>query len=79
MEGLIESGLLERQAASRLDSTFVLGLVSHIRRFECGRKTFRLAFRGLQAQERDPVRPALQSVRWERYVENMFSPFPEQG
>ena len=72
VQGLVEAGLLKRQAARRLDSTFVLGLVSHMGRLECVRETLRLALQQLQAQGPAEGRPALWPIWWERYVENQL-------
>jgi transposase len=55
-----------------VDSTFVLGLVSHMGRLECVRETLRLALEQLAKQVAAVERPALWPVWWERYVENQL-------
>ena len=68
---LVQCGLINPKSSRRLDSTFVLGLVSHMGRLECARETLRLALEEL-ADRQGPTqgRPALWPTWWERYVEN---------
>lgn len=71
VQELVHCGLISTKSSRRLDSTFVLGLVSHMGRLECVRQTLRLALEELldrQAPTED--RPALWPVWWERYVES---------
>ena len=72
VQGLVQGGLIKGQAARRVDSTFVLGLVSHMGRLECVRETLRLALEQLAKQVAAVDRPALWPVWWERYVENQL-------
>ena len=72
VQGLVQGGLIKGQAARRVDSTFVLGLVSHMGRLECVRETLRLALEQLAKQVAAGDRPALWPVWWERYVENQL-------
>jgi len=72
-EGVLKAmrvaGYLPKKSPQRLDSSHVLGLVSHMSRLECVRETLRL---GLEALERIEAlaRPEAWPVWWERYVES---------
>jgi len=72
VQGLVQGGLIKGQAARRVDSTFVLGLVSPMGRLECVRETLRLALEQLAKPVAAVDRPALWPVWWERYVENQL-------
>ena len=67
---LVQAGLVKAHAARRIDSTFVLGLVSHMGRLECVREAVRVALLELAPQLPKEQRPALWRLWWERYVEN---------
>ena len=70
IDGLLEAGLMSRRSAQRLDSTQILGLVSHMSRLECMRQTLRLALEELEQSAQVFGRPTFWSELWERYVEN---------
>ncbi len=72
IQGLVQCGLLDPQAPRRLDSTFILGLVSHMGRLECVRETLRLALQELHSHAPPQGRPNLWPTWWERYVENQL-------
>jgi transposase len=72
VKALVACGLVKGQTSRRLDSTFILGLVSHMGRLECVRETLRLALEELNPQAPSQGRPALWSVWWERYVESQL-------
>jgi transposase len=72
VQGLVQCGLIKGHASRRLDSTFVLGLVSHMGRLECVRETLRLALVELARQAPAQGRPALWPLWWERYVESQL-------
>ena len=64
-----EAGYLPKQGRQRLDSSHVIGLVSHMSRLECVRETLRLALEALEPIGA-PGRPESWPVWWERYVES---------
>jgi hypothetical protein len=64
-----EAGYLPKKARQRLDSSHVIGLVSHMSRLECVRETLRLALEALEPIEA-LARPEAWPVWWERYVES---------
>jgi hypothetical protein len=70
LKGLESSGLLPRRRKERIDSTQVLGLVSHMSRLECCRQTLALALKELAGRVTESPRPAWWPVLWERYVES---------
>ena len=70
LKGLESSGLLPRRRKERIDSTQVLGLVSHMSRLECGRETLALALKELARQVAESDRPSWWPALWERYVES---------
>lgn len=72
LKELVDCGLIHPQAARRLDSTFVVGLVSHMSRLECVRQTLRLALQELEPQVPTQSRAAQWQIWWERYVENQL-------
>jgi Transposase DDE domain/Transposase domain (DUF772) len=72
LKGLESSGLLPRRRKERIDSTQVLGLVSHMSRLECCRQTLALALKELVPILSESTRPAWWPVLWERYVESRF-------
>jgi len=63
------AGYLPKRNRQRLDSTHILGLVSHMSRLECVRQAMRLALEEL-SQDEKLARPAAWPVWWERYVES---------
>ncbi|MGB7548114.1 MAG: transposase [Terracidiphilus sp.] len=69
LNAMREAGYLPRKARQRLDSSHMLGLVSHMSRLECMRETLRLALEALERIEA-LARPEGWPVWWERYVEN---------
>lgn len=64
-----KAGYLKAHKAQRLDSTHMLGLVSHMSRLECVRETVRLALEAL-AELPEVQRPESWPVWWERYVQS---------
>lgn len=64
-----KAGYLKAHKAQRLDSTHVIGLVSHMSRLECVRETVRLAMEVL-AEFPEGTRPESWSLWWERYVQS---------
>jgi hypothetical protein len=72
LKGLESSGLLPRRRKERVDSTQVLGLVSHMSRLECCRETLALALKELARRVDHSTRPAWWPTLWERYVESRF-------
>jgi len=72
LKGLESSGLPPRRRKERLDSTQVLGLVSHMSRLECCRATLRQALAELAKGLAESARPAWWPTLWERYVESRF-------
>jgi len=64
-----KAGYLKSHKAQRLDSTHVLGLVSHMSRLECVRETLRLALEIL-AELPQEQRPEAWPIWWERYVQS---------
>lgn len=70
---LVHCGLINPKSSRRLDSTFILGLVSHMGRLECVRETLRLALVELIDQQAPTQgRPAFWPTWWERYVESQL-------
>lgn len=69
LHAMREAGYLPKKARQRLDSSHVIGLVSHMSRLECVRETLRLALEALEPIEA-LARPAAWPVWWERYVES---------
>lgn len=72
LKGLESSGLLPRRRKERIDSTQVLGLLSHMSRLECCRETLGLALNELARVVPESMRPAWWPALWERYVESRF-------
>jgi len=72
LKGLEASGLLPRRRKERLDSTQVLGLLSHMSRLECCRETLRQALEEVAKTLAEASRPAWWPTLWERYVESRF-------
>lgn len=72
LKGLEASGLLPRRRKERLDSTQVLGLLSHMSRLECCRTTLRQALEEIAKTLAEASRPAWWPTLWERYVESRF-------
>jgi hypothetical protein len=70
VRGLEASGLLPRHRKERIDSTPVLGLVSHMSRLECCRETLGRALQALAPAVAPSARPAWWPTLWERYVES---------
>jgi len=69
LEKMRAAGYLPKRNRQRLDSTHIIGLVSHMSRLECQRQAIRLALEEL-AQDEKLSRPAAWPVWWERYVES---------
>jgi transposase len=69
LEKMQASGYLPKRNRQRLDSTHILGVVSHMSRLECVRQTLRLTLEEL-SQDEKLSRPAAWPVWWERYVES---------
>jgi len=67
---LLDCGLIKAKSSRRLDSTFVLGLVSHMGRLECVRETLRVALQQIEAAAPAQGRPDTWPAWWERYVES---------
>lgn len=76
---LVESGLLKKQASRRLDSTLIVGLVSHMGSLECVRESLRLALLELDALGATDRPQAGWALWWERYVENQLDYRAETG
>jgi transposase len=69
LQAMRKAGYLKAHKAQRLDSTHVLGQVSHMSRLECIRETVRLALEVL-AEVPEKERPESWATWWERYVES---------
>ncbi|MCX5792643.1 MAG: transposase [Elusimicrobia bacterium] len=69
LEQMSAAGYLPKRTRQRLDSTHIIGLVSHMTRLDCVRETLRLALEDLAQIENLP-RPAAWALWWERYVES---------
>jgi len=69
LEQMREAGYLPKRNLQRLDSTHIIGLVSHMSRLDCVRQTLRLALEEL-AQVEKLSRPTAWTLWWERYVES---------
>ncbi len=69
LQAMRKAGYLKAHKTQRLDSTHVVGLVSHMSRLECMRETIRLALEVL-AELPESDRPASWPIWWERYVES---------
>lgn len=69
LEQMSAAGYLPKRTRQRLDSTHIIGLVSHMTRLDCVRETLRLALEDL-AQIEKLARPAGWGLWWERYVES---------
>jgi transposase len=69
LEQMSAAGYLAKRTRQRLDSTHIIGLVSHMTRLECVRETLRLALEDLAQIEKLP-RPAAWALWLERYVES---------
>jgi len=69
LELMSSAGYLAKRTRQRLDSTHIIGLVSHMTRLDCVRETLRLALEDL-AQIEKLSRPAAWALWWERYVES---------
>ena len=69
LEKMRAAGYLPKRSRQRLDSTHILGVVSHMSRLECVRQAIRLALEEL-AHDEKLARPEAWPVWWERYVES---------
>jgi len=69
LQGLEHKGLVPRRGKQRLDSTHILGLVSHMSRLEKTRETIRLFLEMLERRQRLGEVPEGQLLR-ERYVDS---------
>ena len=69
LNAMREAGYLPKKTRQRLDSSHVIGLVSHMSRLECVRETLRLALEALEPIE-EMARPEAWPLWWERYVES---------
>lgn len=69
LEAMKEAGYLPRKTKQRLDSTHVVGLISHMSRLECVRETIRLALKVLESKD-EFTRHEGRQLWWERYVES---------
>lgn len=69
LNAMREAGYLPKKTRQRLDSSHVIGLVSHMSRLECVRETIRLALEALEPVEA-LARPEAWALWWERYVES---------
>lgn len=69
LQAMRKAGYLKAHKAQRLDSTHVIGLVSHMSRLECVREAMRLAMEVL-AELPESTRPGSWSLWWERYVQS---------
>ena len=67
LDAMRKTGYLKAHKAQRLDSTHILGLVSHMSRLECVREAVRLALEVLEELP-ESGRPEGWSSWWERYV-----------
>lgn len=72
LDGLVEAGLVRRNARQRLDSTQVFGLVSRMSRVESLRQTLRLALVELAEGVEVQARPEQWPLWWTLYVENQL-------
>lgn len=72
LDGLVEAGLVRRNARQRLDSTQVFGLVSKMSRVEGVRQTLRLALEEVAEAVDVPVRPQGWAGWWTLYVESQL-------
>lgn len=72
LDGLVEAGLVRRNARQRLDSTQVFGLVSRMSRVESLRQTLRLALEELAEGVEVQARPEQWPLWWTLYVENQL-------
>jgi len=69
LEQMSAAGYFAKRNRQRLDSTHIIGLVSHMSRLDCVREAFRLALEELAQNEKLP-RPSTWGLWWERYVES---------
>ena len=69
LEKMRAAGYLPKRSRQRLDSTHILGVVSHMSRLECVRQAIRSALEEL-AHDEKLARPAAWPAWWERYVES---------
>ncbi|MCZ7591502.1 MAG: transposase [Kiritimatiellae bacterium] len=69
LQAMRKAGYLKAHKAQRLDSTHVIGLVSHMSRLECVREAMRLAMEVL-AELPESTHPGSWSLWWERYVQS---------
>jgi transposase len=69
LNAMREAGYLPKKTRQRLDSSHMIGLVSHMSRLECVRETLRLTLEALESIETS-TRPEAWPVWWERYVES---------
>jgi transposase len=72
LDGLVEAGLVRRNARQRLDSTQVFGLVSKMSRVEGMRQTLRLALEEVAKVLDVPARPEGWAAWWTLYVESQL-------
>jgi len=72
LDGLVEAGLVRRNARQRLDSTQVFGLVSKMSRVEGLRQTLRLALEEMAEGVDVQARPEQWPVWWSLYVESQL-------
>jgi transposase len=72
LDGLVEAGLVRRNARQRLDSTQVFGLVSKMSRVEGLRQTLRLALEELAEGVEVQARPEQWPLWWTLYVESQL-------
>jgi transposase len=70
LDGLVESGLVERRSRQRLDSTQMMGLVARMSRLENVRETLRLALKEVEDSAVSFGKPAWWTEVWERYVDS---------
>jgi transposase len=70
LDGLVEAGLVRRNARQRLDSTHVLGQVRQMSRVDGVRQTLRLALENLDEVVPKDQRPEAWSNWWSLYVES---------
>jgi len=69
LQGLEHAGLVKRRGQQRLDSTHILGLVSHMSRLEKTRETLRLFLEMLERRQRLGEVPGGESLQ-ERYLKS---------
>ncbi len=69
LDAMKEARYLPRKTKQRLDSTHVIGLISHMSRLECVRETIRLVLKALE-RENGWTRHEGWQLWWERYVES---------